>query len=408
MKNRICKRVINALTVVALLLAIPVVDGSNIITYIFQNETVLAKTAKQKKKEAERALENVQNQIDNLQDGQAEVSQSISAKQSELNTILANQQQLQTDITNKQAEIEQCQVDLANAQAEAEAQYESMKLRIQFMYENSSSDSVWTAILEADGITDMLNRIEYVSDLYQSDRDLMTAYQDAVTAVETLAAQLDEDMNNLLALQDQYETQQASLESKLASLQSEAASYSSQIATAEAQAENYQNIIDTQAAIILAQEAAAAGANSQTYEGGGTGSSGLSSNVDYLKDDSYNPAPATSVSGSDIVAYALQFQGNPYVWGGNSLTEGCDCSGFVHLILAHFGISSPRYSQAFKNGGQAVSYNNMQAGDVVIYPGHVAIYIGNGCIVEAQSTRAGITANRSVNCHTITGIRRYY
>ena len=98
------------------------------------------------------------------------------------------QQQLQTDITNKQAEIEQCQVDLANAQAEAEAQYESMKLRIQFMYENSSSDSVWTAILEADGITDMLNRIEYVSDLYQSDRDLMTAYQDAVTAVETLAA----------------------------------------------------------------------------------------------------------------------------------------------------------------------------------------------------------------------------
>ena len=340
MKNRICKRVINALTVVALILAIPVVDGSNIITYIFQNETVLAKTAKQKKKEAERALENVQNQIDDLQDGQAEVSQSISSKQSELNTILANQQQLQTDITNKQAEIEQCQVDLANAQAEAEAQYESMKLRIQFMYENSSSDSVWTAILEADGITDMLNRIEYVSDLYQSDRDLMTAYQDAVTAVETLAAQLDEDMNNLLALQDQYEAQQTSLESKLASLQSEAASYSSQIATAEAQAENYQNIIDTQAAIILAQEAAAAGANSQTYEGGGTGSSGLSSNVDYLKDDSYNPAPATSVSGSDIVAYALQFQGNPYVWGGNSLTEGCDCSGFVHLILAHFGISA--------------------------------------------------------------------
>ena len=254
MKNRICKRVINALTVVALLLAIPVVDGSNIITYIFQNETVLAKTAKQKKKEAEKALENVQNQIDNLQDGQAEVSQSISSKQSELNTILANQQQLQTDITYKQAEIEQCQVDLANAQAEAEAQYESMKLRIQFMYENSSSDSVWTAILEADGITDMLNRIEYVSDLYQSDRDLMTAYQDAVTAVETLAAQLDEDMNNLLALQDQYEAQQTSLESKLASLQSEAASYSSQIATAEAQAENYQNIIDTQAAIILAQE----------------------------------------------------------------------------------------------------------------------------------------------------------
>ena len=325
-----------------------------------------------------------------------------------MDTILANQSQLQTDITNKQAEIEQCQIDLADAQATAEQQYEAMKLRIQFMYENSTSDNVWTAIIEADGITDMLNRIEYVTDLYESDRELMTAYQDAVAAVEALAVQLDEDMNNLLALQDQYEAQQVTLENKLAELETESASYASQIATAEAQAENYQNIIDTQAAIILAQEAAAAGANSQTYAGGGTGSSGLSSSVNYLTDDSYNPAPSTGVSGDSIVAIACQYDGRPYVFGGNSLTDGSDCSGFVHQVLANFGISSPRYSQAFKNGGQPVSYNNMQAGDIVIYPGHVAIYMGNGCIVEAQSTKAGITANRSVNCHTITGIRRYH
>lgn len=408
MKNRICKRIVNALAVIALLVAIPVVDGSNIITYLFENDTAWAKTAKQKKKEAEEALENVQNQIDNLEDDQAAVSQSITNKQAELDTILANQSQLQTDITNKQAEIEQCQIDLADAQATAEQQYEAMKLRIQFMYENSTSDNVWTAIIEADGITDMLNRIEYVTDLYESDRELMTAYQDAVAAVEALAVQLDEDMNNLLALQDQYEAQQVTLENKLAELETESASYASQIATAEEQAENYQNIIDTQAAIILAQEAAAAGANSQTYAGGGTGSSGLSSSVNYLTDDSYNPAPSTGVSGDSIVAFACQYVNRPYVWGGNSLTDGCDCSGFVHLVLANFGISSPRYSQAFKNGGQPVSYNNMQAGDIVIYPGHVAIYMGNGCIVEAQSTKAGITANRSVNCHTITGIRRYH
>lgn len=408
MKNRICKRIVNALAVIALLVAIPVVDGSNIITYLFENDTAWAKTAKQKKKEAEEALENVQNQIDNLEDDQAAVSQSITNKQAELDTILANQSQLQTDITNKQAEIEQCQIDLADAQATAEQQYEAMKLRIQFMYENSTSDNVWMAIIEADGITDMLNRIEYVTDLYESDRELMTAYQDAVAAVEALAVQLDEDMNNLLALQDQYEAQQVTLENKLAELETESASYASQIATAEEQAENYQNIIDTQAAIILAQEAAAAGANSQTYAGGGTGSSGLSSSVNYLTDDSYNPAPSTGVSGDSIVAFACQYVGRPYVWGGNSLTDGCDCSGFVHLVLANFGISSPRYSQAFKNGGQPVSYNNMQAGDIVIYPGHVAIYMGNGCIVEAQSTKAGITDGRSVNCHTITGIRRYH
>ena len=88
MKNRICKRIVNALAVIALLVAIPVVDGSNIITYLFENDTAWAKTAKQKKKEAEEALENVQNQIDNLEDDQAAVSQSITNKQAELDTIL--------------------------------------------------------------------------------------------------------------------------------------------------------------------------------------------------------------------------------------------------------------------------------------------------------------------------------
>lgn len=407
MRNRIWKRIISALALIALVIAIPAVDGSNIFTYLGEPVVTWAKTAKQIKKEAEKNLEKVQGEIDNLEDSQAEVSASISSKQSELDTLLANQAQLQTDITNKQGEIEQCQIDLANAKADAEAQYEAMKLRIQFMYENSTSDNMWTAILGADGIADMLNRVEYVSDLYDSDRELMTAYEDAVAQVEALAIQLDEDMNSLLALQEQYESQQTTLESKIAALESESASYASQIATMEAQAENYQDIIDTQAAIILAQEAAAAGANSSTYAGGGTGSSGLSSSVNYLTDDSYNPTPVTGVSGSDIVAYARQFVGGRYVWGGNSLTEGCDCSGFVHLVLAHFGISSPRYSQAFKNGGQPVSYNNLQPGDIVVYPGHVAIYAGNGVIVEAQSTNAGITEGRSVNCHTITGILRY-
>ena len=112
------------------------------------------------------------------------------------------------------------------------------------------------------------------------------------------------------------------------------------------------------------------------------------------------------MTGEELVAYALQFVGGPYKWGGNSLTNGCDCSGFVHLIYAHFGFSTPRYSQSFKTVGQPVAFENIKAGDIVVYPGHVAIYIGNGCIVEAQSTRAGITSYRSVNCHTITAIRR--
>ena len=182
--------------------------------------------------------------------------------------------------------------------------------------------------------------------------------------------------------------------------------YAQQLAAAQEQAKDYQKTIKEQNEIIRQQEAAAARQNAATYDGGGSGASGGIGTDSYLQDSSYNPSNATNVSGAAVVAYAQQFVGNPYVWGGNSLTNGVDCSGFVHLVYAHFGISTPRYSQAFKSVGQPVAYQNIQAGDVVVYPGHVAIYIGNGCIVEAQSTRAGITNTRSVNCHTITAIRR--
>ena len=114
------------------------------------------------------------------------------------------------------------------------------------------------------------------------------------------------------------------------------------------------------------------------------------------------------VSGSSVVSYAQQFVGNPYVWGGNSLTNGCDCSGFVQQVLANFGITygARMTSGSFRSVGNEVSYNYMQPGDIVCYPGHVAIYAGGGIIVEAQSTATGITNYRSVNCHSIITIRR--
>ena len=252
----------------------------------------------------------------------------------------------------------------------------------------------------------MLNRIEYVSDLYQSDRDLMDSYQAAVQQVTDWTEQLADDMNNLLALQDEYDAKQGELETAVAKLEKQKENYKQQLADAKAQAAEYQKTYEKQAAIVQAQEAAAAQQAASNYQGGGSGSSGGFGNDSYLNDPSYNPSNATNVSGADIVAYARQFVGNPYVWGGNSLTNGVDCSGFVHQVYAHFGISTPRYSQAFRTVGQPVSYQNIQAGDVIVYPGHVAICVGNGTIVEAQSTRAGITEGRSVNCHTILAIRR--
>ena len=99
---------------------------------------------------------------------------------------------------------------------------------------------------------------------------------------------------------------------------------------------------------------------------------------------------------SQIVNYALQFVGNPYVWGGTSLTKGADCSGFTMSVMAKFGVSLPHYSGSQAKMGKAVTSGNMRPGDLIFYAGsggqvnHVAMYIGNGQIVHAASRKSGI------------------
>lgn len=368
---------------------------------------VYAKTEAEKKRDAyKKKLKAKNSDIANIKDSQSDVKDSITAAAAKMKTLLSKQEQLKSDIKDKQNEVEQANKKLEEAKEEEQNQYDAMKLRIQYLYENSTDNSIWSAILESNGLSDMLNRIEYATDLYKSDRELMTSYQNAVKKVEDWTMQLADEMDSLLALQDKYQTQQGELKTLMAKLEQQKDAYAQQLAEAQKQAQDYKKTISKQEAIIRAQEAAAARANANTYDGGGTGASGGIASDSYLKDPDCNPSQTTDVSGADIVAFAQQFVGNPYVWGGNSLTNGVDCSGFVHLVYAHFGIGTPRYSQAFKSVGQPVSYQNIQAGDVVVYPGHVAIYIGNGNIVEAQSTRAGITNSRPVNCHTITAIRR--
>ena len=111
--------------------------------------------------------------------------------------------------------------------------------------------------------------------------------------------------------------------------------------------------------------------------------------------------------GQAVVEYAKQFLGNPYVYGGTSLTNGTDCSGFVRAIYAHFGISMPRSSYYMRNSGYEVSYSEMMPGDVVCYSGHVVIYAGNGKIVNAIDESRGIGMS-NVNYTKIITIRRMY
>ena len=117
-------------------------------------------------------------------------------------------------------------------------------------------------------------------------------------------------------------------------------------------------------------------------------------------------APSGS-SGSSVVNYGAQFVGNPYVYGGSSLTGGTDCSGFVMSVYSAFGVGLPHSSSAMRSVGYSVSYDEMQPGDIVCYSGHVGIYAGNGTLLHASNARTGITYS-DVNYKHILAIRRIF
>lgn len=417
------KKVLSLVLVFGMILAIPVTNQDFVLNSWSGENIFIASEAN--RDNAKNELDDVNERLDELESGYSDVEEKLSEKAEALSDLLADKEILENDISNTQADIDQTKLDLENAKIEEEKAYERMKVRIRYMYENSTQDSIWDAILNASGITDLLNRVEYINQVHTTDRDMLEEYKAIVQEIEVLAQELDAKMNDMVALEEIYKHQEDELAAAMAELKADAQDYQQQIAAAEARASELADYIEEQNRLIAEQqrqeelrqqeelrrqqEAQQQQQNNQN-SGSGTNSSSTekpSTSEGYLTDSSYDPPSSSSVTGQEIVNYALQFVGNPYVWGGNSLTNGVDCSGFVHQVLKHFGFKNvPRYSQAFKSYGKAVAFENIKAGDIVIYPGHVAIYIGNGRIVEAQSSKAGITSSRSVTCNTITGIRR--
>ena len=173
---------------------------------------------------------------------------------------------------------------------------------------------------------------------------------------------------------------------------------STEFVQAESKKEEEARLAKEEAERIAAQKAAEEATRKSSQKSGS--SSGSSSSG-----KSYS-APS-GAGGSAVANYACQFVGNPYVFGGTSLTNGADCSGFVMAVYAAFGISLPHSSSAMRGCGYEVSQDAMQPGDIVCYSGHVGIYVGNGTLVHASTPSSGIKYS-NVFYKTILSVRRIF
>ena len=398
------------------------------------------KSLQNQKSQNEKELKNIQSQISGLEGKKNALSNEVNGLNDELTNTLLNIEVLESDLADKEVEIQEAEIAYEEAKATEERQYEAMKLRIQYLYE-SGNTGYMELLLTSDSVADLMNKVDYAEELQEYDNRLLDEYKAAKQAVIELQQRLEEEKEELLEMQAQLEEEKANLEAMIARKRSEIANFDGQLSAARARVSEYQQKIKEQNAQIKrlqeeearrAAEAARAAKNAAKPSSGGnnsggnnsggdtsggssgddsgsagSGSSGSNSSGSGSSGGSSSDGGSSSGGGGSIASYGLQFVGYPYVFGGNSLTNGTDCSGFVNLVHAHFGIATPRDSGSLAGGGRAVSESEKQPGDVVCYYGHVGIYIGNNQIVHASTERSGIKVTnmyyRSVRC-----IRRYW
>lgn len=383
-----------AKAVLALVLVVSLTIGSSQVVY--------ATSAQNKKSEAEKNLNDVNKKIDNLENKKEEIEGELDTKNEELVNLMVDVGILEKEIDQNEKQLKQVKKDLKTAQKNEKKQYQAMKKRIKFMYERGDS-AVISSLLESKSMADMLNRVEYFNEVYDYDRNLLDNYEKTRKQVEDLKAQVEDEKKELETAQDDLKQQQKQLETAMANLRSQQANADTQIANAKSLASEYQKTITEQNKIIQQQQAAAAASGRSSGGSGGTSKPNSNASV---PGGNLNPPKTTNVSGSDVVNYAMQFVGKPYVWGGKDPNTGADCSGFTSYVYAHFGISIPSFSGAQRSCGQEVSYANAQAGDLICYAGHVAIYMGGGKIVHAKGTAYGIVGNDNATYKTIITVRR--
>lgn len=306
---------------------------------------------------------------------------ALESLKNDLAKTIENINELEGQLIETGEKIAQAEVDLAAAQEKEDEQYEAMKLRIRYMYEEGNT-SFLTGLLESKSISEVLNKAEYIQNVHQYDRQKLEEYVDTKKQVETLKAELEQQQTELMAKQAEFEQEKANISTMVEEKRAEVAELDEQLQAAIVQA------AAEEAARRAAEEAAnqSASNNNSNSNNDNRPTDQTDSNVSSGNSNVSGGNTSQGGSGDTSVAQAIvnaaySQLGVPYVWGGTTPGSGLDCSGLTQYAHRVAGISIPRTSGPQGSGGKAVS--NPLPGDIVCYSGHVGIYIGGGQMIHA-------------------------
>lgn len=362
-------------------------------------------------------INSLDEQINTLTDEQDIILEQMDDLNAEIINVMTSISMLEDEITLKEQEIELKKQDIAKTQQEYEEakkteenQLAAMKVQIKMMYEGGRSTWI-SLIFNSTSFADMLNKLTYTEEVLQYSDDMLEKYEAAKQQVHDLWERLEAEKAELENQKADLENQKKDLEEQktycdqlMAEMKEQSDNFDALIAEARAEAKEAKTKLQAEQKELKKlqeeerrrQEALRLQETlNKTYE-----------TTDYTK---LIDASAGSDLGKKIAKYGCQYIGNKYVYGGTSLTNGVDCSGFTYRVYEAFNYTLPRTSYAQRSSGKEVAYADAQPGDLICYSGHVGIYIGGGYIVHASNSKpypqGGIKVNKATY-RKILSVRR--
>lgn len=406
--------------------------------------------AEQERRRAEEEKSRAESEAQQLEEKLGQSRQKEQALEEELVRLLALKDILESDMGELKTQIQRADRDYRQAEEKRQRQYDILKKRIQFLYEEGDITYL-DILLKAKNIGDVVSQTEYFRQLYEYDQEIIQRYEKLKQEAAGKKELLEEKQSQLEVMEEENESQQKELEGFIAARQKESSGFALELEAAQARAaqaagevirkteeirilrarQEEERIRQEQERVRQEQESAGQESGAAGREPGATGreqggagrepggagrepgGAGQESGSAGTAQDSAGTAGGRSVKsiggtefGRNVADYALQFVGNPYVYGGTSLTGGTDCSGYTQSVYRHFGVSIPRTSGEQAGFGREIPYEDMEPGVLVCYSGHVAMYIGGGRIVHASSRKEGIKVSNDPAYRTIVSIRR--